>query len=272
MVSAVSSTARTWVPSGNRVPSSSSRVPFGSSSSLWPGNSADNGGGIYSEGTLEVSNSTISGNSNDVTGGGGGIYNDSGVARVWNTTIAGNRAPRTNAGGGVLHDNGPITMWNTIVANNTVGGGPGSSFPNCFGETVTNGGNNLDSGTTCGFGTANGSLSDTNPLLGTLKDNGGPTETHALLVGSPAINKGNNAFAVDPGGNPLQFDQRGDGFPRIIGPAVDIGAFEFQGKGVGSELPPTEVPENKQACEKGGYEDLGFRNQGLCVKAVNHAD
>jgi predicted outer membrane repeat protein len=241
-------------------------------SSTISGNSAETGGGgIYSEGTLEVSNSTISGNSNNVTGGGGGIFNHTGVARMWNTTIAGNRAPQTNAAGGILNDRGPATMWNTIVANNTVGGGPGSSFPNCFGETVTNGGNNLDSGTSCGFGTANGSLSNTNPMLGTLKDNGGPTETHALLFGSPALNAGNNAFAVDPDGNPLQFDQRGEGFPRVVGPAVDMGAFEFQGKGVGSEPPPTEVPEDKQACKKGGYEEFGFKNQGQCIKAVNHA-
>jgi predicted outer membrane repeat protein len=235
-------------------------------SSTISGNSANSGGGgIYSEGTLEVSNSTISGNSNNVTGGGGGIYNHSGVARMWNTTIAGNRAPQTNAGGGIVNDNGPATMWNTIVANNTTGEGPG----NCVGETVTNGGNNLDSGDTCGFGTANDSLSNTDPELGPLKDNGGPTETQAISAGSPANNRGNNAFAVDPEGHPLQFDQRGPGFPRIVADTVDIGAFEVQG-GLGSEPPPAEVPEDKQACKKGGYEEFGFRNQGQCIKAVNH--
>jgi hypothetical protein len=156
-------------------------------------------------------------------------------------------------------------MWNTIVANNTTGEGPG----NCVGETVTNGGNNLDSGDTCGFGTANDSLSNTDPELGPLKDNGGPTETQAISAGSPANNRGNNAFAVDPEGHPLQFDQRGPGFPRIVADTVDIGAFEVQG-GLGSEPPPAEVPEDKQACKKGGYEEFGFRNQGQCIKAVNH--
>jgi predicted outer membrane repeat protein len=236
-------------------------------SSTVSGNSANKGGGgIYSEGTLEVSNSTISGNSNDVTGGGGGIYNHSGVARMWNTTIADNRAPQTNAGGGIVNDNGLATMWNTIVANNTTGEGPG----NCVGVTVTNGGNNLDSGDTCGFGTANGSLSNAPLELGPLQDNGGPTETQAISAGSPANNRGNNDFAVDPDGNPLQFDQRGPGFPRIVADTVDIGAFEVQG-GLGSEPPPAEAPEDKQACKKGGYEEFGFKNQGQCIKAVNHA-
>lgn len=205
------------------------------------------GGGIYSEGTLEVSNSTISDNSVDPDGEGSGIFHGS-----------------------------EVTMWNTIVANNL-----GSD--NCI-DTVTAGGNNLDSGISCGFSAANNSQSGTlnpstgevtplDPKLGPLDDNGGPTETHALLAGSPAINKGNNAFALDPNGNPLQFDQRGLGFARIVGPAVDhavdIGAFEVQG--LGEEPPPAGEPEDKQACKKGGYEEFGFKNQGQCIKAVNHA-
>ncbi|HKH35611.1 MAG TPA: choice-of-anchor Q domain-containing protein, partial [Rubrobacter sp.] len=127
----------------------------------------------------------------------------------------------------------------------------------------------LDSDNTCGFGTSNNSLSGVDPMLGPLADNGGPTETHALLEGSPAINKGNNAFAVDPDGNPLQFDQRGQGFARIVGGSVDIGAFEVQG--IGSEPPPTGTPANKQECKKGGYKEFGFKNQGECIKAVKKA-
>jgi Big-like domain-containing protein len=107
---------------------------------------------------------------------------------------------------------------------------------------ITNGGYNLDSDGGCGFGTANNSLSGTtdNPLdpqLGSLANNGGPTMTHALLEGSPARDKGNNAFAVDANGNALQFDQRGIGFPRIAGGTVDIGAFEVQ------SLPDTTAPK-----------------------------
>jgi CSLREA domain-containing protein len=233
-------------------------------------------GGIFSEGTLEVSNSTIS--DNTVSGDGGGIFYDTrtaGSAKIWNTTISDNSVDPDGEGSGIFHGS-EVTMWNTIVANNL-----GSD--NCI-DTVTDGGNNLDSGISCGFSAANNSQSGTlnpstgevtplDPKLGPLDDNGGPTETHALLAGSTAINKGNNAFALDPNGNPLQFDQRGLGFARIVGPAVDpavdIGAFEVQG--LGEEPPPAGEPEDKQACKKGGYEEFGFKNQGQCIKAVNHA-
>ena len=70
-----------------------------------------------------------------------------------------------------------LTLTNTIVTAN--------SSENC-GGTIINGGNNIDSGTTCGWGSSDGSLSDTNPQLGPLADNGGPTQTHALLPGSPS--------------------------------------------------------------------------------------
>ena len=67
------------------------------------------------------------------------------------------------------------------------------------------------------------------PGLGPLADNGGPTQTIALLPGSPAINAGSNALAVDPTtGQPLVYDQRGPGFARIANGTVDIGAYEVQ--------------------------------------------
>ena len=83
-------------------------------------------------------------------------------------------------------------------------------------------------------GLVNGTLGNlvgvANPRLGVLANNGGPTATIALLAGSPAINAGSNALAVDPStGLPLAFDQRGPGFPRIVNNTVDIGAFEFSG-------------------------------------------
>jgi hypothetical protein len=64
-----------------------------------------------------------------------------------------------------------------------------------------------------------------------LQDNGGPTFTRALLPGSPAINAGDNTDAPP-------FDQRGPGFPRIVGSTIDIGAFELQA----SNQPPVLDP------------------------------
>jgi hypothetical protein len=269
------------------------------------------GGGIYNAGSLEVVNSTISDNtdfSNDNTHGGGGIssadgssltvvnstiadntaffgggiYTHAAGAKVWNTTIFGNSATNAAAGIAVGSPQAHITLWNTLLALNRTQTSSGIRSTNCFPyPLITNGGNNLDSGGSCHFGTANHSLSNTDSQLGTarLADNGGPTKTVALPrgpVASPAINAGNNAFAVNPddavnpGGDLLQFDQRGAGFARIVDGNVDIGAFEVQV--LGSEPPPTGTPEDKQACKKGGYEEFGFRNQGQCIKAVNHAN
>ena len=81
-------------------------------------------------------------------------------------------------------------------------------------------GNNIDSGTSCGFESEKGSMSSTNPLLGTLKNNGGPTRTMGLLAGSPARD------GVDwkaPNGCP-ESDQRGSWRP--FGDFCDNGAFE----------------------------------------------
>jgi hypothetical protein len=70
-----------------------------------------------------------------------------------------------------------------------------------------------------------GTLTGLNPQLGPLQDNGGPTLTHALLPGSPAINTGPTSEPSFPGD---AFDQRGDGFVRVVNGQVDIGAYEVQ--------------------------------------------
>ena len=178
------------------------------------GNSANiGGGGIWNaaSGTLTVSNSTLSGNTTDNFGG--GIYNQGGTITVSNSTLSGNSA--TQSGGGLGMNAGTVSLKNTIVANSPSGG-------NCVG-TITNGGYNLDSDGSCGFGTTNHSLSGTmdnplNPQLGPLANNGGPTKTHALLEGSPAIDKGVAVAGITT-------DQRGVARPQ--GPAPDIGSFEF---------------------------------------------
>jgi len=171
------------------------------------------GGGIdnNSSGPATIVNSTVSGNTSTGTNGGGGVYkNFSGNVTLTNVTITGNSA---SVGGGIRNNNavGAITLLNTIVANSPSGG-------NCAGNPVTSAGNNLSSDGTCPLGAA-GDLNNTNPQLGPLANNGGPTQTHALLAGSPAIDAGSNT------GCPAT-DQRGVARPQ--GPACDMGAFEFQ--------------------------------------------
>jgi Bacterial Ig-like domain len=224
------------------------------SNSTLSGNSAGNGnggGGIYNGGfgTLEVINSTLSGNSSNDSGG--GIFSRTGTVTVSNSTLSDNSAPigggiltmgdtlevsnstlsgNSASEGGGIYDSGAdtITVSNSTLSDNSapIGGG------NCDGVgdgTIANGGYNLDSDTSCGFGTNNNSLSGVDPMLGPLADNGGPTKTHALLAGSPAIDKGNSSFEATT-------DQRG--LPRPIdfvgildaadGDGSDIGSFERQ--------------------------------------------
>ncbi len=104
-----------------------------------------------------------------------------------------------------------MTLRNTIVAN-SVGAG------NC-GGAITNGGNNIDSAATCGWGAVSGSMSSTNPLLGALANNGGPTATFALLPGSPAI----DGVTFSAPNSAPSTDQRGLARPR--GLRYDIGCL-----------------------------------------------
>jgi hypothetical protein len=185
------------------------------------GNSAPGGftgGGIYSNGVddLSIVNSTISGNS---AGTGGGIYNVNSSLHVANSTIASNSA---GSGGGIYNDQGQFAISNTIL-------NAGASGENIFnsGGTVTSQGYNLSSDDGGGYLTGPADQINTDPILGPLQDNGGPTFTHALLPGSPAIDKGNS------GGVPI--DQRHfyrpidiPGIPNATGgDGSDIGAFEF---------------------------------------------
>ena len=109
-----------------------------------------------------------------------------------NTTINGNSA--VDDGGGIFDQGGNAILKNTIVSNSPSGG-------DCSG-TVTSSGHNLDSDGSCGL-TGTGDLSSTNPLLGSLADNGGSTLTHALLPGSPAIDAVPLADCTDASGYPL---------------------------------------------------------------------
>jgi cysteine-rich repeat protein/predicted outer membrane repeat protein len=177
--------------------------------STFSGNSADNNGGaIATAGTMSISNSTFSGNSVGVADSGGALSTN-GTITINNSTFSGNEA---GMGGGIsVGGGGTLTVKNTIIADNSGG--------NCTG-TLTSGGNNIDSGTSCALAGA-GDLSSTDPLLGPLQDNGGPTETHALQSGSPAIDTGS---CTDTDGFDVSQDQRGS--ERPAGNGCDIGAFE----------------------------------------------
>ena len=173
--------------------------------STFSGNSAVAGGGIYNAGSLTITNSTFSGNSSQASGG--GIFSN-GTLTITNSTFSGNSA---TTGGGIYYNTGTATLLNTIIANNTGG--------NCYGS-ISNGGNNIDNGTTCGWGSADGSMSSTDPLLGALADNGGPTETFGLLTGSPAI----DGVTFNAPNSAPSTDQRGVARPQGVG--YDIGSYE----------------------------------------------
>ena len=124
----------------------------------------------------------------------------------------------------MYNQSGPVTLGNTIVATNTASTGPDVD------GTVTSKGHNLIGKTDGSSGWVGSDLTGTiasplNPLLAALGNYGGPTQTMALLPGSPAIDAGNNALI--PGG--VTTDQRGTGYPRTVNGTVDIGAFESSG-------------------------------------------
>jgi len=226
-------------------------------------------------GTVRIMNSTISGNNatgnnTDLDGGAVNISGASATVMITNSTITANTAV-FSARSGLFLEGGTLTIQNSIVANN-------EGVNNCavMGGTFTDNGNNLDNGTTCDFGGAVGQ--NTNPLLGTLANNGGATLTHALLTGSPAINAGSNAKAVDQNGVALTTDQRGAGFTRFINSIVDIGAYEaalgaetlnvqltLQGRTMPAPHPSRMVTVNVQIQPQGG--GAVFYNQNFTTDA-----
>ena len=162
------------------------------------------GGGMQQvTGTVLITNSTFSGNSANI--GGGAVSHHEGATLFTNVTINNNASP---SGAGISRVAGTVTLKNSIISNNIAGS-------DCMGTIVSNG-NNLDSDNSCNL-TDGTDIPGTNPALEPLQDNGGPTLTHALQVGSPAINEADDSVC------PI-YDQRGE--PRYA--ACDIGAFEIE--------------------------------------------
>jgi len=201
------------------------------------GNSA--GGGVYTyqeggkiPGNLTVMNSTISGNFASSDGGGIGC-GDSGLT-VINSTISGNSAGAY--GGGIASGSFGMMIVNSTVSGNsaaTCGGVCGGVEiantilnANASGNidgTVTSHGYNISSDDGGGHLNGPGDQINTDPLLGPLRNHGGPTLTHMPMRGSPAIDAGDPSFTPPP-----DHDQRGACFLRVFGGRIDVGSVETQ--------------------------------------------
>ncbi len=232
--------------------------------STFDNNEADNGGGLYAN-TVDVivTGSTFSNNTatNIGTGGGGGIHMRSfittgGSLEMTNSTISDNHA--NQSGGGILLTGSALTATidSSTIAYNTANSTAGADglhaiiLPsdivvadviiahngerNCFDLTspgITDGGNNISSDGTCGFGDTGGvGIGDNvDPLLNSLGDNGGATKTYSLQATSPAIDNGSSGCPAA--------DQRGAG--RTVN--CDIGAYETATSGASLSMSVDEL-------------------------------
>ncbi len=214
------------------------------SNSSFQDNTGYMGGGIYATGftTFTISSSLISGNSTNYKGAGVLLRND--TNDIFNTTIADNEVGPTS--GGAAYITGDTRMeFVTMASNTAVNSGFGGLY--LHGGTWTidssiiaeNGTVNIKKYNTNATATqsvlgpfvtgavstdATDALEVTNAGLGSLSDNGGPTQTKPLLASSPAIDLVTTLPAPFPGS---AFDQRGTGYDRVTGNYADAGAFEF---------------------------------------------
>ena len=171
--------------------------------------------------TALILNSTISGNS--AAGFGGGLFSINGQMDVRHSTVTGNTAPAGEGSGLASYSNGALINADTRVFSTIISGNANSDVDNVGpgGNTITSENFNLvGTGNALGsFNQANDLTNVTDPGLDPLGNNGGVTDTHALQATSPAIDAGDTSAQIG-------FDQRGFGFPRLLGARVDIGSFE----------------------------------------------
>jgi hypothetical protein len=207
------------------------------------GGKGGNGSGIFNSGLMTIINSTVTNNKTGKGGNaewygagrggdGGGIYNR-GTSTVTNCTICNNSTgkgasyvfePDIGGSGGGIYNENTVNIKNTIIADNQVAfGGEGAD---CAGSLNSYGYNLIENtNNTTINGTLTGNITGQDPMLAPLANNGGPTYTHGLLPGSPAIDAGRN-FGYN-------YDQRGytrpidvPGIPNIVD-GIDIGAYEY---------------------------------------------
>ena len=174
---------------------------------------------------LVIDSSTISGNTARLGGGitSGGHSGNS--VTITNSTIAFNESGDRGGGGGLIVFSGTATIRNTIVARNT-STSPGQANCSTDQGVISSGGYNVENDATCGF-TSSTDRPSADPLLEPLAFNGGPTRTHALSFGSPAVDTGDPQCPFA--------DQRG--FSRPLGKGCDTGAFEA----VDQTVPETRI-------------------------------
>ncbi|MBI5814115.1 MAG: DUF1573 domain-containing protein [Nitrospinae bacterium] len=232
---------------------------------------AGGGGGIYNGGRITVTNTTITGNTSN--GWGGGIYDDE-IGTITNCTISGNTAA-TNIGGGILA-NFNVTVINSTITNNSGAGIYRNSGIvtisnsiivnqaadwDCSNGGFTSNGHNLDSDGTCGLGGAGDISNSALANLAALANNGGSTQTHALQVGSAAIDAG------DCNGGSVTTDQRG--YTRPSGSACDIGSYEY-----GAVAPVVEAGSSSSSASSTSgctdyhatnYSPSATSNDGSCI-------
>jgi hypothetical protein len=214
------------------------------------------GGSIYSDTggdccpvTVSITNSTVSGNA------GAAVYNSTlSTTSLSNSTISDNGSGIYSdlgvASGGAFINNSTMSDNNveiyagyngTYIENTILNVAPGGhSIVSDFGP-VTSNGYNISSDDGGGYLSGPGDRINTDPLLGPLQDNGGPTFTHALLPNSPAVNAGDPNFVGPP-----DYDQRGHDYDRVRGGRIDVGSFEVQNPPLPSPT-PTATPTPRPA-------------------------
>jgi CSLREA domain-containing protein len=235
---------------------------------------------LVSSAVTTIANSTIT--NNTALAEGGGLSNTLGDMHLINNTISDNQS--VVAGGGVVSVTvppiGSTTVRNNIIARNSAVVGTDLISSDVLGIFISRGnnliGNNLNAEVSFAIPNANGDIVGSvavgfeiiYPLIGPLRNNGGPTDTRQPLVNSPALDAGNNCVTNNSCGannppSPLTTDQRGAGFPRIANGTVDIGATE----GPAAPNPPYVV--NTLADNESDGCGVGFCTLREAVNASN---